>query len=70
MSSYFRIDSNKPGWQSITLIETIKPTKKKANQHWLDLGMNVLFNHQVGVIKYIGRVQFAEGIWLGKTIDN
>ncbi|XP_046633510.1 CAP-Gly domain-containing linker protein 4-like isoform X2 [Daphnia pulicaria] len=60
-----KIDSNKPGWQSITLIETIKPTKKKANQHWLDLGMNVLFNHQVGVIKYIGRVQFAEGIWLG-----
>ncbi len=42
-----------------------KPTKKKTNQHWLDLGMNVLFNHQVGIIKYIGRVQFAEGIWLG-----
>ncbi|XP_032780625.1 CAP-Gly domain-containing linker protein 4 isoform X1 [Daphnia magna] len=60
-----KIDSNKPGWQSITAIETIKPSKKKTNQHWLDVGMNVLFNHQVGVIKYIGRVQFAEGIWLG-----
>lgn len=63
------MDDNKPGWQSITLIETIKPIKKKSNQHWLDLGMNVLFNHQVGVIKFIGRVAFAEGVWLGKEFE-
>ena len=45
-----------------------KPLKKKANQHWLDIGMNALFNHQVGVIKYIGRVEFSDGIWLGEKI--
>lgn len=60
---------NKPGWQSITLVEMAKPIKKKASQHWLDLGMNVLFNHQVGVIKYIGRVEFADGIWLGNQTN-
>ena len=59
-----RID-DKPEWQSITVTEMAKPLKKKANQHWLDIGMNVLFNHQVGVIKYIGRVEFSDGIWLG-----
>lgn len=47
-----------------------KPVKKKANEHWLDVGMNVLFNHQVGVIKYIGNVKFAEGIWLGKVYQS
>jgi len=60
-----RTDENRPEWQSTATVETTKIVKKKANQHWLDLGMNVLFNHQVGVIKYIGRVGFADGVWLG-----
>ena len=47
-----------------------KQMKKKANQHWLDIGMNVLFNHQVGVIKYIGRVEFSDGVWLGELNKN
>ena len=37
-----------PPWQSIPL-ENDKP-KKKDRKHWLDIGMNVLFNHEVGKI--------------------
>lgn len=39
--------------------------KKRENQHWLEVGHNVFYRNIVGVIKYIGKVNFEEGIWLG-----
>ncbi|XP_050689682.1 CAP-Gly domain-containing linker protein 4-like isoform X2 [Eriocheir sinensis] len=39
--------------------------KKRENQHWLEVGHNVLYKNIVGIIKYIGRVDFEEGVWLG-----
>lgn len=39
--------------------------KKRENQHWLELGHNVFYKNEVGVIKYIGRVDFEQGTWLG-----
>ena len=45
-----RTEANKPEWKSIPLMESNKPVKKKGTQHWLDVGMNVLFNHQVGTL--------------------
>ncbi|CAG0888530.1 unnamed protein product [Darwinula stevensoni] len=53
-----------PPWQSVPL-EPEKPRRRKDKDHWLSLGMNVLFNHEVGVIRWLGRVDFADGIWLG-----
>jgi len=64
-TSRLNMDSPKPEWQSINLQDSQKALKKRSNSHWLDLGMNVLFHHKVGVIKYIGSVLFAEGNWLG-----
>ncbi|KAG8238872.1 hypothetical protein J437_LFUL018783 [Ladona fulva] len=29
------------------------------------LGMTILYNHKLGVVKYIGQVEFAEGYWFG-----
>ncbi len=48
-----RSEANKPEWKSIPLMESNKPVKKKGTQHWLDVGMNVLFNHQVGMLSKI-----------------
>ncbi|KAG0725285.1 CAP-Gly domain-containing linker protein 3 [Chionoecetes opilio] len=39
--------------------------KKRENQHWLEVGHNVFYKNIVGVIKYIGKVNFEEGVWLG-----
>ncbi|XP_053208559.1 CAP-Gly domain-containing linker protein 3-like isoform X2 [Panonychus citri] len=32
---------------------------------WLTLGVNVFVNNEVGVVRYIGPVDFAQGTWLG-----
>ena len=39
---------HKPEWQSSNVQDSQKSSKNKSNIHWLDLGMNVLFNHKVG----------------------
>ncbi|XP_042243019.1 CAP-Gly domain-containing linker protein 3-like [Homarus americanus] len=39
--------------------------KKRENQHWLEIGHNVFYKNEVGVIKYIGQVDFEAGTWLG-----
>ncbi|XP_069954051.1 CAP-Gly domain-containing linker protein 3 isoform X1 [Cherax quadricarinatus] len=39
--------------------------KKRENQHWLEVGHNVFYKNEVGVIKYIGQVDFESGTWLG-----
>ncbi|XP_045623187.2 CAP-Gly domain-containing linker protein 3 isoform X1 [Procambarus clarkii] len=39
--------------------------KKRENQHWLEVGHNVFYKNEVGVIKYIGQVDFEAGTWLG-----
>ncbi|XP_037786153.1 CAP-Gly domain-containing linker protein 3-like [Penaeus monodon] len=41
------------------------PKKKTEDQHWLEVGHNVFYKNEVGVIKYIGRVDFEAGVWLG-----
>jgi CAP-Gly domain-containing linker protein 3/4 len=32
---------------------------------WLTLGVHVLVHNEIGVVRYIGPVNFAEGLWLG-----
>lgn len=57
---------------------TIKRLKPKSNstlkvsnssfsndESWLTLGVNVLVNSEIGILRYIGPVDFAEGTWLG-----
>ncbi|XP_076061206.1 CAP-Gly domain-containing linker protein 3-like isoform X2 [Oratosquilla oratoria] len=39
--------------------------RKVENRHWLEVGHNVFYKNEVGVVKYIGQVQFSDGIWLG-----
>ena len=28
-------------------------------------GMSVYVNNELGIVRYIGRIQFADGVWLG-----
>ncbi|UYV73088.1 CLIP1 [Cordylochernes scorpioides] len=32
---------------------------------WLTVGVNVFVNNEIGVVRYVGPVDFAEGTWLG-----
>uniref|UniRef100_T1KM49 CAP-Gly domain-containing protein n=1 Tax=Tetranychus urticae TaxID=32264 RepID=T1KM49_TETUR len=36
---------------------------------WLTLGVNVFVNNEIGVVRYIGPVDFADGIWLGLELS-
>ncbi|XP_015914966.1 CAP-Gly domain-containing linker protein 4 [Parasteatoda tepidariorum] len=40
------------------------PVNSKKNC-WLTVGINVFVNNEIGVVRYIGPVDFAEGTWLG-----
>ncbi|XP_046405746.1 CAP-Gly domain-containing linker protein 4-like [Ischnura elegans] len=31
----------------------------------VSIGMNALYNHKIGIVKYIGPVEFADGNWIG-----
>ncbi|XP_032240809.1 CAP-Gly domain-containing linker protein 3 isoform X2 [Nematostella vectensis] len=43
-----------------------KPQKKAPNAEFrLSEGMSILVNSELGVVRYIGETDFAEGIWLG-----
>ncbi|XP_054707616.1 CAP-Gly domain-containing linker protein 4-like [Uloborus diversus] len=44
--------------------QTASPTNSKRNC-WLTLGINVFVNNEIGAVRYIGPVDFADGVWLG-----
>ncbi|XP_064108829.1 CAP-Gly domain-containing linker protein 3-like isoform X2 [Macrobrachium nipponense] len=53
-------------WCDPPVLPTTKAQKKKQeNEHWLEPGHNVFYKNEVGVIKYIGQVDFEPGVWLG-----
>ena len=33
-------------------------------------GMNAFVNGELGMVKYVGRVEFSEGIWVGIHLKN
>ena len=33
-------------------------------------GMNAFVNGELGTVKYVGRVDFADGIWIGVHLKN
>ena len=45
-------------------VNSLPPTNNNSSS-WLTLGVNVFVNNEVGVVRYIGPVDFADGIWLG-----
>ncbi|KAK2718779.1 CAP-Gly domain-containing linker protein 4-like isoform X2 [Artemia franciscana] len=61
-----------PAWQNVQPepLSRTASSRKKKDEKWLAVGMNVLYQHEVGIIKYIGKVQFADGLWLGLEMRN
>lgn len=43
----------------------VSPLSSSSEDSWLTLGVNVLVNSEIGVLRYIGPVDFAKGTWLG-----
>ena len=33
-------------------------------------GMNAFVNGEIGIVKFIGRVDFSDGIWVGVVLKN
>ncbi|XP_035209279.1 CAP-Gly domain-containing linker protein 3-like [Stegodyphus dumicola] len=43
--------------------QTTSPSSKTSC--WLTVGINVFVNNEIGAVRYIGPVDFADGVWLG-----
>ncbi|XP_071439282.1 CAP-Gly domain-containing linker protein 4-like isoform X2 [Hetaerina americana] len=61
---------------TVSLASSCRPRNCRANVlkrakscegsgHTAAIGMNALYNHKIGIVKYVGPVEFAEGNWLG-----
>ena len=59
------------GWQSVGAVEFNK-FKKKVAKKYLDVGTSAIcvHNKEMGVVRYVGRVDFAPGIWVGLEMRN
>ena len=42
----------------------------QCNLDLVSQGMNAFVNGELGTVKYVGRVEFAEGIWVGVHLKN
>jgi CAP-Gly domain-containing linker protein 3/4 len=46
-------------------LDSTSRSPKKSEPSALTIGTNVLINSEIGVVRYIGPVDFADGAWLG-----
>lgn len=50
---------------------SLQSTQQSNGNTWLTVGVNVFINNSIGVVRYIGPVDFAgPGIWLGMSLMN
>lgn len=50
---------------------SLQSTQQSNGNTWLTVGVNVFINNSIGVVRYIGPVEFAgPGIWLGVELRN
>ena len=63
--------ASEDGWQSVGAVEVNK-FKKKVAKKYLDVGTSAIcvHNKEMGVVRYVGRVDFAPGIWVGLEMRN
>lgn len=62
-----------PGWQSVGTVQPNKFQMKRSPQKkYIDVGTTVIciHNKEMGVVKYVGRADFASGIWIGLELRN
>jgi len=59
-----RIENTRP-WSSPLHSNSKAVPTSNSPESWLVVGVNVLVNNEIGVVRYIGPVEFSEGIWLG-----
>ena len=66
-----RLPEDDGGWQSVGAVEFNK-FKKKVAKKYLDVGTSAIcvHNKEMGVVRYVGRVDFAPGIWVGLEMRN
>ena len=64
-------EGTEDGWQSVGAVEFNK-FKKKVAKKYLDVGTSAIcvHNKEMGVVRYVGRVDFAPGIWVGLEMRN